>query len=218
MESTCADDLEKGANRRSEINSPDAARNNLNEEASFQTSSQTRPNNDDLNQTSNYPTLRVKTDLEATEINNEENDIPMDPGDSEEADKCQDFTATDLLEPKMEVMEQEVSDEERSNFQSYFNENNALANPNPFATLQGKRQLLKRLSCRNLRGSQVNLCCSVSGNIDLMAGMNSELRDENAEGKYASCSHPHLIDTHKSSRTAAPPANLCRALVIRDLI
>ncbi|XP_061383190.1 protein tramtrack, beta isoform-like isoform X3 [Danaus plexippus] len=155
VESTCADDLEKGANRRSEINSPDAARNNLNEEASFQTSSQTRPNNDDLNQTSNYPTLRVKTDLEATEINNEENDIPMDPGDSEEADKCQDFTATDLLEPKMEVMEQEVSDEERSNFQSYFNENNALANPNPFATLQG--------------------------NIDLMAGMNSELRDENAE-------------------------------------
>lgn len=93
-----------------------------------------RPNNDDFNQTCNYPTLRVKTDLEATEINNDENEILMDPGDSEE--KCQDFSATDLLEPKMEVMEQEASDEERAGFPPlYYNENNALANP--FATIQG---------------------------------------------------------------------------------
>ncbi|XP_034840026.2 protein tramtrack, alpha isoform-like isoform X1 [Maniola hyperantus] len=157
VESTSADDLEKSASasRRSERNSPDVARNNLSEEASFQTSSQMRPNNDDFNQTCNYPTLRVKTDLEATEINNDENEILMDPGDSEGADKSQDFSATDLLEPKMEVMEQEASDEERSGFPPlYYNENNALANP--FATIQG--------------------------NIDLMAGMNAELRDENAEG------------------------------------
>ncbi|XP_050345495.1 uncharacterized protein LOC126770253 isoform X3 [Nymphalis io] len=160
VESTSADDPEKNASRRSEINSPDAARNNLNEEASFQTSSQTRPNNDDFNQTCNYPTLRVKTDLEATEINTEENDILMDPGDYKEGvDTCQEFSATDLLEPKMEVLEQEASDEERSSFQPmYYNENNTLANP--FATLQG--------------------------NIDLMAGMNAELRDENSEGVVVS--------------------------------
>ncbi|XP_052737408.1 uncharacterized protein LOC112052136 isoform X2 [Bicyclus anynana] len=153
VESTSADDLDKSASRRSERNSPDVARNNLSEEASFQTSSQMRPNNDDYNQTCNYPTLRVKTDLEATEINNDENEILMDPGDSEGVDH-KDFSATDLLEPKMEVMEQEASDEERSSFQQlYYHENNALANP--FATIQG--------------------------NIDLMAGMNAELRDENAE-------------------------------------
>ncbi|CAH2241172.1 jg3237 [Pararge aegeria aegeria] len=180
VESTSADDLEKSASRRSERNSPDVAQNNLSEEASFQTSSQMRPNND-YNQTCNYPTLRVKTDLEATEINNDENEILMDPGDSEGAEKCQDFSATDLLEPKMEVMEQEASDEERSSFPPiYYNENNALANP--FATIQG--------------------------NIDLMAGMNTELRDENAEGKYVFAFHRHFIHTHMSSRTAAPPANL----------
>lgn len=95
-----------------------------------------RPNNDDYSETCNYPTLRVKTDLEATEVNNEENEILMDPGESERAEKCQDFTASDLLEPKMEVMEQEASDEERTGFQPmYYNDNNSLANP--FAALQG---------------------------------------------------------------------------------
>lgn len=80
--------------------------------------------------------MRVKTDLEATEIKNEENDNLMDPGDPERVEKCQEFSASDLLEPKMEVMEQEISDEERSNYpQMYYNETNALANP--FATLQG---------------------------------------------------------------------------------
>ncbi|XP_049867471.1 uncharacterized protein LOC126367779 isoform X2 [Pectinophora gossypiella] len=156
VESTSTDDQEKNASRRSTRNSPDVARNNLNEEAPFQTSSQTRPNNDDYSETCNYPSLRVKTDLEAPpEVKNEENDILMDPGESERADKCQDFNASDLLEPKMEVMEQEASDEERSGYPPmYYNENNALANP--FATLQG--------------------------NMDLMAGMTAELRDENAEG------------------------------------
>ncbi|XP_072943486.1 uncharacterized protein [Epargyreus clarus] len=154
VESTSADDHEKSANRRSARNSPDVARNNLSEEAPFQTSSQMRPNNDDYSETCNYPTLRVKTDLEATEVNNEENEILMDPGESERAEKCQDFTASDLLEPKMEVMEQEASDEERTGFQPmYYNDNNTLANP--FAALQG--------------------------NMDLMPGMNTELRDENAE-------------------------------------
>ncbi|XP_073943722.1 uncharacterized protein isoform X2 [Choristoneura fumiferana] len=154
VESTSADDQEKSASRRSTINSPDVARNNLTEEAPFQTSSQMRPNNDDYNETCNYPTIRVKTDLEAPDVKTEENDVLMDPGGSERADKCQDFNASDLLEPKMEVMEQEASDEERSSFpQIYYNENNALANP--FAALQG--------------------------NMELMSGMNAELRDENAE-------------------------------------
>ncbi|XP_022120497.1 protein tramtrack, alpha isoform isoform X1 [Pieris rapae] len=153
VESTSADDQEKSANRRSARNSPEVPRNNLSEEASFQSSSQTRPNNDDYSQTCNYPTLRVKTDLEVTDVNNEENDILMDPGDAERDSKSQDFSATDLLEPKMEVLEQEASDEERSGFQPlYFNENNTLANP--FATLQGS--------------------------MDLMTGMNAELT-ENAE-------------------------------------
>lgn len=136
VESTSADDQEKSASRRSTINSPDVARNNLTEEAPFQTSSQMRPNNDDYNETCSYPTIRVKTDLEAPDVKTEENDVLMDPGGSERADKCQDFNASDLLEPKMEVMEQEASDEERSSFpQIYYNENNALANP--FAALQG---------------------------------------------------------------------------------
>ncbi|CAH4037240.1 unnamed protein product [Pieris brassicae] len=153
VESTSADDQEKSANRRSARNSPEVPRNNLSEEASFQSSSQTRPNNDDYSQTCNYPTLRVKTDLEVTDVNNEENDILMDPGDAERDSKSQDFSATDLLEPKMEVLEQEASDEERSGFQPlYFTENNTLANP--FATLQGS--------------------------MDLMTGMNAELT-ENAE-------------------------------------
>lgn len=155
VETTSVEDQEQNTSRRSTRNSPDVARNNLNEEAPFQTSSQMRPNNDDYRETPNYPALRVKTDLEAPEVKNEESDILMDPGDPERTDKCQEFNATDLLEPKMEVMEQEASDEERSNFpQIYYNETNALANP--FAALQ-------------------------AGNMDLMAGMNTELRDENAE-------------------------------------
>ncbi|CAH2073494.1 unnamed protein product, partial [Iphiclides podalirius] len=155
VESTSADDHEKSASRHSARNSPDVARNNLNEEAPFQTSSQMRPNNNDYSESCTYPTLRVKTDLEAPEVNNDENDILMDSGDPDRLEKCgQDFSASDLLEPKMEVMEQEASDEERSSFQQvYYNENNALANP--FATLQG--------------------------NVDLMGGLNTELRDENTE-------------------------------------
>ncbi|XP_038215705.1 protein abrupt-like [Zerene cesonia] len=156
VESTSADDQEKSGNRPSARNSPEVPRNNLSEDAPFQSSSQMRPNNDDYSQTCNYPALRVKTDLEATDVNNEENDILMDPGDAEKESKCQDFSATDLLEPKMEVLEQEASDEERSGFQQlYYSENNTLANP--FATLQGS--------------------------MDLMTGMNAEL-NENAEGKY----------------------------------
>ncbi|CAB3228595.1 unnamed protein product [Arctia plantaginis] len=185
VETTSADDQEQSASRRSTRNSPDVARNNLNEEAPFQTSSQMRPNNDDYRETPNYPTLRVKTDLEATEVKNEESEILMDPGDPDriEIDKCQEFNATDLLEPKMEVMEQEASDDERSSFQQmYYNENNALANP--FAALPG--------------------------NIDLMSGMNTELRDENAEGNYTFfyLSLSRHCHTHTSTRTAAPPANL----------
>jgi hypothetical protein len=135
VESTSAEEQEKTANRRSTRNSPDVARNNLNEEAPFQTSSQMRPNNDDYSETSNYPSLRVKTDLEAPDVKNEESDILMDPGDPERSDKCQEFNASDLLEPKMEVMEQDASDEERSGFPPIYYENNALANP--FAALQG---------------------------------------------------------------------------------
>lgn len=135
VETTAADDPEPSGSRRSAINSPDVARNNLNDEAPFQTSSQTRPNNDDYSEISSYPSLRVKTDLEAPEVKNEESEILMDPGDAER-DKSQDFNASDLLEPKMEVMEQEVSDEERSNFpHMYYGDNNTLANP--FAALQG---------------------------------------------------------------------------------
>lgn len=133
VETTSVDE-DKSA-RRSTRNSPDVARNNLNEEAPFQTSSQMRPNNDDYSETCNYPSLRVKTDLEAPEVKNEESDILMDPGDGDRADKCQEFNASDLLEPKMEVMEQEASDEERSSFPPMYYENNALANP--FAALQG---------------------------------------------------------------------------------
>ncbi|KAJ2952909.1 hypothetical protein O0L34_g7275 [Tuta absoluta] len=155
VESTSNDEQEQSASRRSTRNSPDVARNNLKEEAPFQTSSQTRPNNDDYSETCNYPSLRVKTDLEAPpEVKSEENEILMDPGELERADKSQDFNASDLLEPKMEMMEQEASDEERSSFPPmYYNENNTLANP--FATLQG--------------------------NLDLIPGINAELRDENAE-------------------------------------
>ncbi|KAL0842303.1 hypothetical protein ABMA28_014435 [Loxostege sticticalis] len=151
VETTSVDE-DKSA-RRSTRNSPDVARNNLNEEAPFQTSSQMRPNNDDYSETCNYPSLRVKTDLEAPEVKNEESDILMDPGDGDRADKCQEFNASDLLEPKMEVMEQEASDEERSSFPPMYYENNALANP--FAALQG--------------------------NVDLMSGISTELRDDNAE-------------------------------------
>lgn len=136
VESTPADDQDPQSGRRTPRNSPDVARNNLNEEAPFQTSSQTRPNNDDFSEIPNYPSLRVKTDLEAPEVKNEESEILMDPGDPERPDKSQDFNASDLLEPKMEMMEQEASDEERSSFpQMYAYENNALANP--FAALQG---------------------------------------------------------------------------------
>ncbi|XP_037295524.1 uncharacterized protein LOC115442344 isoform X2 [Manduca sexta] len=155
VETTSADDQEQTTTRRSTRNSPDVARNNLNEEATFQTSSHIWPKNDDYREICNHPPLRVKTDLEAPEVKNEESDILMDPGDSEKTDKSQEFTASDLLEPKMEVMEQEASDEERSSFpQMYYNENNALANP--FAALPG--------------------------NVDIMAGMPADLRDENAEG------------------------------------
>ncbi|XP_030023214.1 protein abrupt isoform X3 [Manduca sexta] len=154
VETTSADDQEQTTTRRSTRNSPDVARNNLNEEATFQTSSHIWPKNDDYREICNHPPLRVKTDLEAPEVKNEESDILMDPGDSEKTDKSQEFTASDLLEPKMEVMEQEASDEERSSFpQMYYNENNALANP--FAALPG--------------------------NVDIMAGMPADLRDENAE-------------------------------------
>ncbi|XP_013180572.1 PREDICTED: protein tramtrack, alpha isoform-like isoform X2 [Papilio xuthus] len=155
VESNAAEDHEKSASRRSARNSPDVARNNLSEEAPFQISSQMRPNNNEYSEPCTYPTLRVKTDLEAPELNNDENDILMDSGDPEKMEKCgQDFTASDLLEPKMEMMEQEASDEERSGYQQmYYNENNALANP--FATLPG--------------------------NVDLMGGLSTDLRDEKAE-------------------------------------
>ncbi|KAJ0180685.1 hypothetical protein K1T71_004089 [Dendrolimus kikuchii] len=154
VETTSVDDQEQNSSRRSTRNSPDVARNNLNEDAPFQTSSQMRPNNDDYSETSNYPTLRVKTDLEAPDVKNEDNEMLMDPGDPDRPEKSQELTASDLLEPKMEVMEQEASDEERTSFPPmYYNENNALANP--FAALQG--------------------------NMDLMAGITTELRDENAE-------------------------------------
>ncbi|XP_013146268.1 PREDICTED: uncharacterized protein LOC106109349 [Papilio polytes] len=93
----------------------------------------------------------------------------MDSGDPEKMEKCgQDFTASDLLEPKMEMMEQEASDEERTAYQQiYYNENNALANP--FATLPG--------------------------NVDLMAGLSTDLREDKAEGKYFLFSHCHVILT-----------------------
>lgn len=94
-----------------------------------------RPNNEDYSETCTYPSLRVKSDLEA-EVKNEESDILMDPGDPDRADKSQDFNASDLLEPKMEVVEQEASDEERSSFPPMYYENNTLANP--FAALQGR--------------------------------------------------------------------------------
>ncbi|KPJ06250.1 Protein bric-a-brac 2 [Papilio machaon] len=159
VEPNAAEDHEKSASRRSARNSPDVARNNLSEEAPFQISSQMRPNNNEYSEPCTYPTLRVKTDLEAPELNNDENDILMDSGDPEKMEKCgQDFTASDLLEPKMEMMEQEASDEERSGYQQvYYNENNALANP--FATLPG--------------------------NVDLMGGLSTELRDEKAEEESA---------------------------------
>lgn len=145
VETTSVDDQDQSSSRRSTRNSPDVARNNLNDEAPLQTSSQTRPNNDDFSEMPNYPTLRVKTDLEAPEVKNEESDILMDPGDSER-DKSQDFNASDLLEPKMEMMEQEGSDEERSSFpQVYYNENNALANP--FAALQGTDRQIIGVRC-----------------------------------------------------------------------
>lgn len=111
-----------------------------------------RPNNDDYRETPNYPALRVKTDLEATEVKNEESEILMDPGDSDriEIDKCQEFNASDLLEPKMEVMEQEASDDERSSFQQmYYNDNNALANP--FAALPGLYLHLKFIGAKIFR-------------------------------------------------------------------
>ncbi|KAL4714598.1 hypothetical protein ACJJTC_006644 [Scirpophaga incertulas] len=153
VESTSIEEQDKNTSRRSTRNSPEVARNNLNDEAPFQTSSQMRPNNDDYSETSNYPSLRVKTDLEAPEVKNEESDILMDPGDAEKSEKSHEFNASDLLEPKMEVMEQEASDEERSNFPPMYYENNALANP--FAALQG--------------------------NVDLMSGMNAELREDTGE-------------------------------------
>lgn len=136
VECTPQDEPDPAPHRRTPKNSPDDARNNLNEDAPIQTSSQTRPNNDDFSEIPNYPSLRVKTDLEAPEVKNEESDILMDPGDPERTDKSQDFNASDLLEPKMEMMEQEASDEERSNYpHMYPYENNALANP--FAAIQG---------------------------------------------------------------------------------
>lgn len=135
VETTSVDEQEQNSSRRSTRNSPDVARNNLNEEAPFQSSSQMRPNNDDYSETC-YPTLRVKTDLETPDTKNEDNEMVMDPGDPERSEKSQELTASDLLEPKMEVMEQEASDEERTSFPPiYYNENNALANP--FAALQG---------------------------------------------------------------------------------
>lgn len=92
-----------------------------------------RPNNDDYSESS-YPNIRVKTDLEAPDIKNEEGETLIEAAEAERADRCQDFNASDLLEPKMEMMEQEGSDEERSSsFPQIYYENNALANP--FATL-----------------------------------------------------------------------------------
>lgn len=152
VESPSADEQEKGANRRSNRNSPDVARNNLNEEAPIQTSSQTRPNNDDYSE-SNYPSIRVKTDLETPDVKNEEGESLMEP-ESERTDKCQDELKSEIVEPKMEVMEQDASDDERSPFPQMYYENSALANP--FAALHG--------------------------GMDAMAGLGGELRDDQLEG------------------------------------
>lgn len=95
-----------------------------------------RPNNDEFSETSNYPTIRVKTDLEVSDVKNEESETLMESTESERLDKCHDFNATELLEPKMEVMEQDASDEERSTFPQMYYENNSLANP--FAALPGE--------------------------------------------------------------------------------
>lgn len=55
----------------------------------------------------------------------------------------------------------------------------------------------------------IKLIILFTGNIDLMSGMNAELRDENAEGNYAFyLSLSRHCHTHTSTRTAAPPANL----------
>lgn len=133
---TASNDDQDVAAHQSSRNSPDVARNNLNDDTSFQTSSHVWPKNDDYREICNHPPLRVKTDLEAPEVKNEESEILMDPGDPDKNEKSQEFAASDLLEPKMEVMEQEASDDERSNFpHMYYTENNALANP--FAALQG---------------------------------------------------------------------------------
>lgn len=76
----------------------------------------------------------MKTDLEAPDVKNEDGDTLLDP-DTEKLDKCQDVNASELLEPKMEVIEQDASDEERSGFSQMYYENSALANP--FAAMQG---------------------------------------------------------------------------------
>lgn len=47
-----------------------------------------------------------------------------------------------------------------------------------------------------------------AGNMDLMAGMTTELRDENSDGKYTPYVTFTSYHTHTSTRTAAPPANL----------
>lgn len=210
VESTSIDEPDKSS-RRSNRNSPDVARNNINEEAPFQTSSQTRPNYDDYSESCNYPSLRVKTDLEAPpDVKNEENDILMDPGDPDRTDKCQDFNASDLLEPKMEVMEQEASDEERSSFPPvYYNENNTLANP--FANLQGLLFLLSfsRLPSRSMF-FKITSCFSVQ--VIWISWVGSVRSYETRTPKVYMTLLFHLslslhYHTHTSTRTAAPPAN-----------
>lgn len=127
VESTSPDDIDKG-DKRSNRNSPEVARNSVNDDP-IQTS-QTRPNNDDCSEPIIYPAIRVKTDLEATDVKNEECEALCEDPDR---DRC-DFNA-DLLEPKMEVMEQDVSDDERAGFPQMYYEN---ALVNPFAALSGE--------------------------------------------------------------------------------
>lgn len=47
-----------------------------------------------------------------------------------------------------------------------------------------------------------------------MAGMNAELRDENSEGNYTLTVYISRHPTHKSTRTAAPPANLVQISIV----
>lgn len=204
------------------------SRTNLNDETMFPTSSQTRPN-DEFSEKINYGAVRLKSDLDLLERKNEDfveetgglesseienqktgNINPFAVGGSSFGNASTDADAiNDILEPKLEMPDY-ISDDEMKSERSAFNTDMFFdAKPpisNPFGNIQG--------------------------NVDFMASLNQDYRDDNNEGNGLLSvrrrrgvpdavwleQHRRALPFHKPHQAPPPPKliKLCEGVELRE--